>query len=112
MLVEPESGFRKRRTPALLYNYFRDMRSVLSQISDLVREGGKVAIVIGANNVTGPSGTVIRVPVVEIMVELARQNGLEIEGDFTKRLTSYGAPETVHQRNAMNTDRVLLFRRL
>ena len=109
---EPESGFRKRRTPALLYNYFRDMRSVLSQISNLVREDGRVAIVIGANNVAGPSGTTIQIPVVEIMVQLARQNGLEIEGDFTKRLTSYGASETVHQRNAMNADRVLLFRRL
>ena len=109
---EPESGCRKRRTPALLYNYFRDMRTVLSQISDLVREGGKVAIVIGANSAAGPSGTVIQVPTPEILIELARQNGLEIEGDFSKRLTSYGAPETVHQRNAMNADRVLLFRRL
>ena len=109
---EPESGFRKRRTPALLYNYFKDMRSVLSQISQLVRDDGKVAIVIGTNAVAGPSGSVIEVPVPDILVQVAEEFGLEVEGDFTKRLTSYGAPETVHQRNAMDADRVLLFRRL
>lgn len=109
---EPESGFRKRRTPALLYNYFRDMRAVLSQISQLVRDEGKVAIVIGTNTVAGPSGSVIEIPVPDILVQLAKEFGLEIEGDFTKRLTSFGAPETVHQRNAMDADRVLLFRRL
>ena len=109
---EPESGFRKRRTPALLYNYFRDMRSVLSQISHLVRDEGRVAIVIGANTVAGPSGSVIEIPVADILVHFAHQFGLELEGDFAKRLTSYGAPETVHQRNAMSADRVLLFRRL
>ena len=109
---EPASGFRKRRTPALLYNYFKDMRSVLSQISHLVRDEGKVAIVIGSNTVAGPSGSVIEIPVADILVQLAQPFGLEIEGDFAKRLTSYGAPETVHQRNAMSADRVLLFRRL
>ena len=109
---EPESGFRKRRTPALLYDYFKDMRSVLAQIAHLVRAEGRVAIVMGANSVAGPSGTTIRVPSAEILTELASQKGLELEGAFSKRLTSYGAPETVHQRNAMNKDQVLLFRRL
>ncbi len=107
---EPDSGFRKRRTPALLFAYFRDMRDVLEQLQRLVKPGGSVAIVIGDNTVAGPSGETLRVPTADIFAELAEGVGLTLKEDLSKRLTSYGAPETVHQRNAMDSERVLLFR--
>jgi site-specific DNA-methyltransferase (cytosine-N4-specific) len=107
---EPTSGFRKRRTPALLWAYFRDMRLVLEQLNRVVRPGGPVAVVIADNMVAGPRGTEIRVPTVDILVALGQGVGLSLQEDLSKRLTSYGACDTVHQRNAMETERILLFR--
>lgn len=108
---EPTAGFRRRRTPALLFAYFKDMRRVLDQLAQLVRPGGPIAVVIGDNTVSGASGSVVHVPTADIVIALAEDVGLRLETDLSKRLTSYGAPETVHQRNAMDSERVLLFRR-
>ena len=108
---DPRSGFRKRRTPAVLYSYFNDMRSVLAQISDLLRDNAKAAIVIGANSVSSVDGTAIRVPSPEIISEIAATCGLMREAEFSKRLTSYAAKETVHHRNAMPGEQVLVLTR-
>jgi len=106
---DPRSGFRKRRTPALLFAYFRDMRAVLEQVTRVVRPGGPVAVVIADNTASGPGGGMLTIPTVDIMVALGEGVGLRLTDDHTKRLTSYGAADTVHQRNAMNSERVLLF---
>jgi hypothetical protein len=107
---EEASGFRKKRTPALIYSYFRDMRTVLRDIAQLVRPGGPVAIVIGDNEVSGPNGTMVGVPTADLVAILGEQAGLRLEQNLSKRLTSYGASTTVHQRNAMAEERVLLLR--
>jgi site-specific DNA-methyltransferase (cytosine-N4-specific) len=107
---EETSGFRKKRTPALLYSYFRDMRAVLRDVATLVRPSGPIAIVIGDNEVSGPGGTTVRVPTADLIALLAEQAGLRLERDLSKRLTSFGASSTVHQRNAMAEERVLVFR--
>ena len=109
---ESESGFRKQRTPALLFAYFRDMRIVLSEIAEVVRASGSVAIVVGDNTVAGPQGSSLRVPTSQALTEIGAQVGLSLQDDLSKRLTSYGASETVHQRNAMNSERVLIFKRV
>lgn len=108
---EETAGFRKRRTPALLHGYFRDMRGVLRDVARLVKPGGAAAIVIGDNEIGGPGGTTVTVPTADLTATLGEQAGLRLEGDLSKRLTSYGASTTVHQRNAMAGERVLLFRR-
>lgn len=106
----PASGFRKQRTPYLLFAYFRDMKAVLGQIAKVLRPGGQFALVVGDNTVSGLSGPQT-VPTAEILEHLAQHQGLTREEEFTKRLTSFGASDTVHQRNAMATERVLLFRK-
>ena len=108
---EPESGFRKRRTPALLFKYFRDMSKVLGEIRSVVRPGGMVALVIGDNSVAGPEYTTITIGTGQILTELAELAGLEPMQVYAKRLTSYGAPDTIHQRNAMSDEAVFLWKR-
>lgn len=108
---EPSAGFRKRRTPALLYKYFVDMRHVGKRLADLIRPGGRLALVIGDNTVSGPGGTAITVPTADILSELLIQADFRQRGEFSKRLTSFGASTTVHQRNAMASEKVLLFSR-
>ena len=108
---EPTSGFRKQRTPALLYKYFLDMHQVGGQLADLVRPGGRLALVVGDNNVSGPEESTITVPTGDILAELLAQDGFTPTADLSKRLTSFGASSTVHQRNAMADERVLVFER-
>ena len=107
--AEPASGFRKRRTPSLLYAYFRDMRLVIAQIAALLPASRPFVVVVGDNTVAGPRGSVERIPTADLYIALAAQFGFILTHDFSKRLTSYGAPETVHQRNAMSAERVLVF---
>lgn len=108
---EPTAGFRKQRTPALLYKYFLDMQQVGQQLADLVRPGGRLALVIGDNTVSGPRGSTVAVPTGDILAELLARNGFTPTADLSKRLTSFGASSTVHQRNAMANERVLVFTR-
>lgn len=109
MAGEPTAGFRKQRTPALLYKYFLDMKQVGHQLSDLVRPGGRLALVIGDNTVSGPRGSTIAVPTGDLLAELLARTGFTPTADLSKRLTSFGASSTVHQRNAMADERVLVF---
>lgn len=106
---ETTSGFRKRRTPMLLFSYFRDMRTVLIDAAKLVPSGAPVAVVIGDNTAAGPNSTTLTIPTADILMELAQDIGLNLQRDLSKRLTSYGASDTVHQRNAMERERVLMF---
>lgn len=105
------AGFRKVRTPSLLYRYFRDMRRVLAQVTSLTTRGTPMVIVIGDNKINAVDGTWIQVPTVDLVSELARRAGFTVEDRLRKRLTSYGAKATVHQRNAMGEEEILFLRR-
>jgi len=108
---EPTAGFRRRRTPALLFTYFRDMRAVLEQVATLLRPGAPAVFIVGDSTATGPRESILSVPTGALITELADGVGLRLTSTLDKRLTSYGATSTVHQRNAMSAERVLVFRR-
>jgi hypothetical protein len=109
---EPTAGFRRQRTPALLLTYFRDMQAVLHEMAALLRPGAPAVMVIGDSTVAGPSNVTLNVPTGALICELANRAGLRLTSTLEKRLTSYGASSTVHQRNAMSAERVLVFRRV
>jgi tRNA G10 N-methylase Trm11 len=108
---EATAGFRRQRTPGLLWAYFRDMSSVLRETAELLKPGAPAVFVVGDSTITGAGDQVVDVPTTDILVALAAEHGLEVEHDLGKRLTSYGASSTVHQRNAMESERVVIFRR-
>jgi Putative RNA methylase family UPF0020 len=108
--AEPTSGFRKRRTPGLLYGYFRDMGRVLRGVSARLTSKAPAVFVVGDSVVTGPGGSSLPVPTTDIVAALAKEAGLELRDRLGKRLTSYGASDTRHQRNAMAREEVLVFR--
>lgn len=105
------AGFRRKRTPALLFSYFDDMRRVLRGISRQVREDAPVVIVIGNSTFTSKDGGPVMIPTSDAFVEIGATLGLQLESRFSKRLTSYGATTTRHQRNAMAHEDVLVLRR-
>jgi Putative RNA methylase family UPF0020 len=108
---EPSAGFRKQRTPALLFTYFTDMRTVLQQVATLLKPGAPAVFVVGDSTISAPDNGTLRVPTGSIIEELATGAKLTLTSTLDKRLTSYGASSTVHQRNAMARERVLIFRR-
>lgn len=107
--TEPTSGFRKRRTPGLLYAYFRDMGRVLEGVSARLASGAPAVFVVGDSAVSGPAGTSLAVPTADIIASQAARFGLDLRERLGKRLTSYGASDTPHQRNAMAAEEVLVF---
>jgi site-specific DNA-methyltransferase (cytosine-N4-specific) len=107
--AEPTSGFRKRRTPGLLYAYFRDMGRVLEGVSARLASKAPAVFVVGDSTVAGPAGTSQAVPTADIITAQAARYGLELRERLGKRLTSYGASDTRHQRNAMAAEEVLVF---
>ncbi len=107
--AEPTSGFRKRRTPGLLFAYFRDMRHVLEGVRARLRSRAPAIFVVGDSAVAGPKGTSLLVPTTDIIATQAATLGLELRERLGKRLTSYGASDTRHQRNAMAGEEVLIF---
>ena len=106
---EPTSGFRKRRTPGLLYAYFRDMGRVLEGVSARLASRAPAVFVVGDSAVAGPAGTSLAVPTADIITSQAARYGLDLRERLGKRLTSYGASDTRHQRNAMASEEVLVF---
>lgn len=48
-------------------------------------------------------------PTADIIAVQAASHGLALTERFGKRLTSYGASDTPHQRNAMSHEEVLVF---
>lgn len=109
--LESRAGFRRQRTPGLLMSYFRDMDSVLADTAQLLKPDAPAVIVVGDSTATGPSGSTVLIPTTDILIDLAAKHGLEVTHDMGKRLTSYGASTTVHQRNAMDSERVVILRR-
>lgn len=107
---DAESGFRRRKTPALLFKYFLDMRRVLHELSLVAAPSAPVAIVIADNEISSADGSTVAIPTVRALQAIALGMGYSSEGRLAKRLTSYGAPDTVHQRNAMASEQVLLLR--
>lgn len=106
---EPTSGFRKRRTPGLLYAYFRDMGRVLEGVGACLAPKAPAVFVVGDSLVSGPGGTSLEVPTSDIIILQAERAGLKLQERLGKRLTSYGASNTRHQRNAMAGEEVLIF---
>jgi site-specific DNA-methyltransferase (cytosine-N4-specific) len=107
--AEASSGFRKRRTPGLLYAYFRDMDRVLGVLRPRVADGATAVFVIGDSAVAGPNGSTLPVPTADIIAEQAERRRFKLTDRLGKRLTSFGASDTRHQRNAMADEEVLIF---
>ncbi len=107
---ESSSGFRKRRTPALLFAYFRDMGHVLTGLEKRLKSNAPAVLVVGDSTVAGPRGSRLNVETTRLVAELASSRGFRVEREIGKPLTSFGAADTRHQRNAMAEERILVLR--
>lgn len=100
-------GFRRRNTPALLYNYFSDMQDNFRAVREVVESGCPYALVVGVNK-TSPDGeneTVIPTP------DFLRQIGVEcgFEEIAVKELDTYQR-YGIHHSNSITDEKLIVLR--
>lgn len=97
-------GFRRQAVPALLYNYFSDMRDMFKNVSDQLKKNGKFALVVGTNSTTlGGQKFVIDTP--EWLVYIAESLGWTTH--LTSKLETYKRYD-IHSANSINEETVLI----
>lgn len=69
-----DDGFRRRAMPILLYRYFSDMKVMFENVKNVVKDGGKFALVVGHNH-TVIGGNRININTPLLLVDVAVQVG-------------------------------------
>jgi hypothetical protein len=101
-------GFRRRNLAALLYRYFRDMRTSLRNIAKVVRPGGKLFFVLGDGRTKLGSGRWYPIRTCSHVSALASQVGLEQVEKIPITVTT---EDLAHAKNSITDNEILVFRR-
>lgn len=102
-------GFRRRNTPALLYQYFRDMRASMKQVAAACRPGAPVFLVLGDSKTTLGNGEVFSIRTCDHVAAVCGQAGLALEGRVPITVTT---EDLAHAKNAITENQILVLRRV
>ena len=100
-------GFRRKNTAALLYKYFYDMNTSLYQISKSLKKKSMAFFVVGDNK-TRASDENITIPTADFISLIAKNNKFEL---VEKIDLSVQKSYSIHSKNSINTESVLVFQR-
>jgi site-specific DNA-methyltransferase (cytosine-N4-specific) len=101
------AGFRRRNLPALLSNYFFDMRDVLKGMFDVLKPGGNAFVVVG-NNHTIAGGTRVGIETAKLLAETAGQLGFVVQPSLSMDML---VSRDIFKKNAMATEEILFLRK-
>jgi hypothetical protein len=101
-------GFRRRNVPALLYQYFRDMRTVMAKLHGVVRSGGRAFVVLGDSSTHLGSGEEVTIKTTKHVAELAEQGGWKAVEAWPITVT---VEDLAHVRNAITENKILVLER-
>ncbi len=101
-------GFRRRNVPALLYQYFRDMRTVMSKLHRVVRVGGRALVVLGDSTTELGNGTELVIKTTNHLAAIAEQAGWFVEDKVPITVTT---EDLAHVRNAITRNSILILER-
>lgn len=107
VLADPEAGFRKRQSPAVLTRYFVGMSRVLAEISSRLRPNGEVWYVVGDSRTT-IGGVNWVVPTTEETAAIAKHNGLVFVESIPITVTRENMR---HSKNAITKNTLLHFQK-
>jgi DNA modification methylase len=102
-----DAGFRRRNLPALLANYFFDMRDVLSSTLKLLKPGATAFVVVG-NNHTVAGGTRVEIMTANLLAEISQNLGFEVQPSIPMDML---ASRDIFRKNAMATEEILRLRK-
>jgi hypothetical protein len=106
-LKKADVGFRRKNMPALLQRFFEDMRIVLSNCGQVLRNDGEAMIVIGDNKMRVDKNYE-RIPTTDFVQKIAVSCGLEMEERIDISVTT---ENLVHIKNAITENVVLRLRK-
>jgi hypothetical protein len=98
-------GFRRRNTPALLYQYFRDMRAAMRNVREASRLGALVFLVLGDSETTLGSGECFRIRTCEHVASLCEQVGFHLKETIDITVTT---EDLAHSKNAITENQILV----
>jgi hypothetical protein len=101
-------GFRRRNLPALLYQYFRDMRIVMSHLHDVVREGGTAFVVVGDSKTELGTGERATIRTTQHLAALSEQVGWKVLDAWPITVT---VEDFAHVKNAITENKILVLSR-
>lgn len=102
-----DAGFRRRNLPALLANYFFDMRDVINSMLKLLKSGSLAFVVVG-NNHTVAGGKRVDISTAALLAEIAANLGFEIKPSISMDML---ASRDIFRKNAMATEEILVFKK-
>ncbi|MFH0340825.1 MAG: TRM11 family SAM-dependent methyltransferase [Chromatiales bacterium] len=101
-------GFRRRNVPALLYQYFRDMRTVMDKLHAVVRPRGKAFLVLGDSTTQLGNGEELTIRTTEHLAALSEQVGWCVADVWPITVT---IEDFAHVRNAITKNKILVLNR-
>jgi hypothetical protein len=101
-------GFRRNNVPALLYQYFRDMRTVMAKLHSLTRPGATAFLVLGNSTTQLGNGNVIVINTTDFVGSLSEQVGWQVIDSWPITVT---VEDLAHARNSITDNRILGLRR-
>ncbi len=101
-------GFRRRNTPALLYQYFRDMRAALRNVHAVSKQGSYAFLVLGDSETTLGDGEVFQIRTCEHVAGLCEQVGYERLPSVAITVTT---EDRAHAKNAITENQILVLKR-
>lgn len=100
-------GFRRKNLPALLSNYFFDMRDVLGGMFDALKPGGNAFVVVG-NNHTIAGGERVDIETAKLLAETAKLLNFEVRPSLPMDML---VSRDIFKKNAMATEEILFLRK-
>jgi len=100
-------GFRRKNLPALLSNYFFDMREVLSGIFDVLKPGGGAFVVVG-NNHTIAGGERVDIQTARLLAETAKMLNFEVRPSLSMEMLM---SRDIFKKNAMASEEILFLKK-
>jgi len=100
-------GFRRRNLPALLANYFFDMRGVLDGIYTALKPGGQAFVVVG-NNHTIAGGQRVDIQTAKLLAATAKMLKFEVRPSLSMEML---VSRDIFKKNAMATEEILFLRK-
>lgn len=101
------AGFRRKNLPALLSNYFFDMRDVLTGMFQALKPNGHAFVVVG-NNHTIAGGTRVDIETAKLLAETAEQLGFSVQPSLSMDML---ISRDIFRKNAMATEEILFLRK-
>jgi site-specific DNA-methyltransferase (cytosine-N4-specific) len=102
-----DAGFRRKNLPALLSNYFFDMRDVLAGMFDVLKPGGNAFVVVG-NNHTIAGGERVEIETAKLLAETAKLLNFEVRPSLPMDML---VSRDIFKKNAMATEEILFLRK-